>query len=128
MTHDINIEEVAMFMHRQWKMKAPRIVVMMISNVSPLREWTNTRQMANFQKGLIKVFDELVYHFFNSLKMFLNSFCCQGINFLMQMTKITNKYYCLRLNISLSLRIIVFIIICFVGSQVNKHVDFHKWH
>ena len=56
-TNDINIEDVAMFMHRQWKMKAPRIVVMMISNVSPLREWTNTRQIAKFQKGLIKVFD-----------------------------------------------------------------------
>ena len=41
-------------MHGHWKMKPPRIVTLVISNVSSLKEWGNVRQRLNFQKGLLK--------------------------------------------------------------------------
>lgn len=44
-------------MHKLWRMQPPRIVALIVSNVDSLHEWTNPRQITNFQKGLIKVSD-----------------------------------------------------------------------
>ncbi|XP_074597217.1 transient receptor potential cation channel subfamily M member-like 2 isoform X2 [Brevipalpus obovatus] len=52
--HDINVEDVAHVMHKLWRMQPPRIVALIVSNVDSLHEWTNQRQITNFQKGLIK--------------------------------------------------------------------------
>lgn len=52
--HDVNVDDVASIMHGNWKMKPPRIVTLVISNVSSLKEWGNVRQRLAFQKGLLK--------------------------------------------------------------------------
>ncbi|CAG2103874.1 unnamed protein product [Medioppia subpectinata] len=53
-SHDVRIEDIAYIMHRQWRMESPRIVALIISNVAPLQDWTNARQIAAFKKGLMK--------------------------------------------------------------------------
>ncbi|CAG2120476.1 unnamed protein product, partial [Medioppia subpectinata] len=53
-SHDVHIEDIAYIMHRQWRMESPRIVALIISNVAPLQDWTNARQIAAFKKGLMK--------------------------------------------------------------------------
>ncbi|GIY06666.1 transient receptor potential cation channel subfamily M member 5 [Caerostris darwini] len=51
--HDANMEETGHVLIQEWKLGTPRIVLVVMSNVSPLSQWTNTRQIKNFQKGLI---------------------------------------------------------------------------
>nr|UPO70949.1 sTRP4 [Mesobuthus martensii] len=53
-THDINMEDVANVMMKDWQIGNPRIVLVVISNVLSLGGWKNTRQLDNFKKGLIK--------------------------------------------------------------------------
>lgn len=53
-SHDVHIEDIAYIMHRNWKMESPRIVALIISNVASLHDWSNTRQMTAFKKGLMK--------------------------------------------------------------------------
>jgi len=54
--HNVRIEDcVHQVLHNQWKIKQPRIVVLIISNVGPLRDWTNAHQRKKFQKGVMKV-------------------------------------------------------------------------
>ncbi|XP_042900024.1 transient receptor potential cation channel subfamily M member-like 2 isoform X2 [Parasteatoda tepidariorum] len=53
-SHDANMEYVANILHREWKIKSPRIVLVVVSNVAPLHTWTNKRQLEHFQAGLIK--------------------------------------------------------------------------
>ena len=40
---------------KEWKLKSPRIVVLIMSNLGSLHNWTNTKQIKSFQKGLMKV-------------------------------------------------------------------------
>ncbi|GIY57157.1 transient receptor potential cation channel subfamily M member 3 [Caerostris extrusa] len=47
------MEETGHVLIQEWKLGTPRIVLVVMSNVSPLSQWTNTRQIKNFQKGLI---------------------------------------------------------------------------
>jgi hypothetical protein len=63
-THDVHIEDIAYIMHRHWRMESPRIVALIISNVAPLDDWSNSRQITAFKKGLMKV----------SLKSYLKNF------------------------------------------------------
>lgn len=53
-SHDVNIDDVASIMHGSWKLKPPRIVTLIISNVSSLKEWSSLKQRLAFRKGLIK--------------------------------------------------------------------------
>lgn len=53
-THDTNMEEISNVLQYKWKIKNPRIVLVMISNVTSHHDWKNSRQLENFQKGLIK--------------------------------------------------------------------------
>ncbi|XP_022251000.1 protein ced-11-like isoform X2 [Limulus polyphemus] len=53
-SHDVNMEEVAEVVHQDWNLSNPRIVLVIVSNVAPLTNWKNSRQLENFQKGLIK--------------------------------------------------------------------------
>ncbi|XP_023240584.1 protein ced-11-like, partial [Centruroides sculpturatus] len=53
-THDANLEEIANILQSKWKIKSPRIVLVVISNVTSPHDWKNSRQLENFQKGLIK--------------------------------------------------------------------------
>lgn len=53
-SHDTNMEYVANVLHREWKVKSPKIVLVVVSNVSSLHTWTNKRQLEHFQTGLIK--------------------------------------------------------------------------
>ncbi|KAF8787695.1 Transient receptor potential cation channel like protein [Argiope bruennichi] len=50
--HDANMEDTGHIL-QEWKLGTPRIVLVVMSNVAPLSQWTNTRQIKNFQKGLI---------------------------------------------------------------------------
>ncbi|KAF8770629.1 Transient receptor potential cation channel like protein [Argiope bruennichi] len=52
--HDANMEYVANVLHQQWKIKSPRIVLVVVSNIAPLHEWTNKRQLEHLQAGIIK--------------------------------------------------------------------------
>ncbi|GIX69306.1 protein ced-11 [Caerostris extrusa] len=52
--HDANMEYVANVLHRQWKIKSPRIVLVVVSNIAHLHTWTNKRQLEHLQAGLIK--------------------------------------------------------------------------
>ncbi|CAL1261896.1 unnamed protein product [Larinioides sclopetarius] len=52
--HDANMEYVANVLHQQWKIKSPRIVLVVVSNIAPLHTWTNNRQLEHLQAGLIK--------------------------------------------------------------------------
>ncbi|XP_067129859.1 transient receptor potential cation channel subfamily M member-like 2 isoform X1 [Centruroides vittatus] len=53
-THDINMEDVANVMMKDWQIGNPRIVLVVISNVVSLECWKNSKQLDNFKKGLIK--------------------------------------------------------------------------
>ncbi|KAG8179377.1 hypothetical protein JTE90_012073 [Oedothorax gibbosus] len=53
-SHDVNMEYIANIMHQEWRIKSPRIVLVVVSNVAPLTTWTNKRQLEHFQSGLIK--------------------------------------------------------------------------
>ncbi|XP_035207047.1 transient receptor potential cation channel subfamily M member-like 2 isoform X2 [Stegodyphus dumicola] len=53
-SHDANMEYVASVLHREWKIKSPRIVLVVVSNVAPLHTWKNKRQLEHLQAGLIK--------------------------------------------------------------------------
>ncbi|GBN99987.1 hypothetical protein AVEN_257789-1, partial [Araneus ventricosus] len=52
LNHDAGMEDTGHVL-QEWKLGTPRIVLVVMSNVSPLSQWTNTRQIKNFQKGLI---------------------------------------------------------------------------
>ncbi|GFQ90467.1 protein ced-11, partial [Trichonephila clavata] len=52
--HDANMEYIANVLHQQWKIKSPRIVLVVVSNIAHLHTWTNKRQLEHFQAGLIK--------------------------------------------------------------------------
>ncbi|GFR18191.1 transient receptor potential cation channel subfamily M member 6, partial [Trichonephila clavata] len=52
-SHDANMDDTGHVLTQEWKLGTPRIVLVVMSNVSPLSQWTNTRQIKNFQKGLI---------------------------------------------------------------------------
>lgn len=52
--HDVNIDDVASIMHGVWKLNPPRIVTLVISNVSTLKEWSSVKQRLAFRKGLVK--------------------------------------------------------------------------
>ncbi len=61
MKHNVSIEEcVQQVFHKLWKLRHPRIVVLIISNVGPLKQWTNNKQLKRFQRGIIKVFNSLL--------------------------------------------------------------------
>ncbi|CAG2176982.1 unnamed protein product [Oppiella nova] len=69
-SHDVHIEDIAYIMHRNWRMESPRIVALIISNVAPLRDWTNARQIAAFKKGLMKAANSTnMWIFTNGLNM-----------------------------------------------------------
>lgn len=38
----------------EWKLTNPRIILQVVSNLSSLNNWQNTRQLQNFAKGIIK--------------------------------------------------------------------------
>ena len=54
-SHDASVEDIALVMQRVWGLQSPRIVGMIISNIDSLRKWVNSRQITQFQTGLIKV-------------------------------------------------------------------------
>ncbi|UYV70178.1 TRPM [Cordylochernes scorpioides] len=54
-THDASITSVADMMQYDWRLGRPRIVLVVISNVSPLHHWKAQTQLQQFQRGLIKV-------------------------------------------------------------------------
>jgi hypothetical protein len=59
--HNVSIEEcVHQVFHKLWKIRHPRIVVLIISNVGPLKEWTDNKQMKRFQKGVIQVINTVL--------------------------------------------------------------------
>ena len=39
----------------EWILNNPQIVVFIVSNVGPVHNWTNVKQIKSFQKGLMKV-------------------------------------------------------------------------
>ncbi|XP_054160848.1 transient receptor potential cation channel subfamily M member-like 2 [Oppia nitens] len=53
-TTSADIEFVAQVMHKCWTLNVPKIVTFILSNKSHSTNWTNERQIKNFQKGLIK--------------------------------------------------------------------------
>ncbi len=56
MEYQIPVEElVNHIMIGHWKMEKPKIVVVIVSNAAPLKEWKNDRQTSNFVNGIIKV-------------------------------------------------------------------------
>lgn len=68
--HDSNVETITQVMLQVWRMKSPRIVGLIISNIDSLKEWVNPRQIAHFQAGLIKVsFNSLVLIFFTLINL-----------------------------------------------------------
>jgi len=52
---DLDVEHVAKVMHQCWDLVVPKIVTFVISSKSHSTNWTNQRQIKNFQKGLMKV-------------------------------------------------------------------------
>nr|XP_042901467.1 transient receptor potential cation channel subfamily M member 2 [Parasteatoda tepidariorum] len=52
--HDASMEDTGHVLTQEWKLETPRIVLVVMSNAAPLTNWTNTRQIKNFQKGLIR--------------------------------------------------------------------------
>ncbi|XP_054166897.1 transient receptor potential cation channel subfamily M member 3-like [Oppia nitens] len=53
-THDARVEDVVLVVHGVWSLPVPRIVLVIVSNACPLKEWKNARQLNEFQNGLIK--------------------------------------------------------------------------
>ncbi|XP_035204438.1 transient receptor potential cation channel subfamily M member 5-like, partial [Stegodyphus dumicola] len=47
------MDDTGHVMTQEWKLGTPRIVLVVMSNAAPLTQWTNTRQIKSFQKGLI---------------------------------------------------------------------------
>ncbi|UYV68962.1 TRPM [Cordylochernes scorpioides] len=43
LTHDVNMEDVARVMAKEWALRTPRIALVVITNVAPLTSWQNTR-------------------------------------------------------------------------------------
>ena len=52
---NVDTETVAKVMHKCWGLDVPKIVTFIVSNKSHSTNWTNQRQIKNFQKGLIDV-------------------------------------------------------------------------
>ncbi|XP_022706113.1 transient receptor potential cation channel subfamily M member 2-like isoform X2 [Varroa jacobsoni] len=52
--HDVNAEDVTSVMQTDWRFVVPRIALFLVSDVGPMAEWSQPRQLDAFKCGLIK--------------------------------------------------------------------------
>ncbi|OQR67438.1 transient receptor potential cation channel subfamily M member 1-like [Tropilaelaps mercedesae] len=52
--HDVNAEDVMSVMQTDWRFLVPRIALFLVSDVGPMLEWSQPRQLDAFKAGLIK--------------------------------------------------------------------------